>query len=361
MSPYFTAWLDALMQESDLEWIGCGKERLLFCFEPERTLFRRLDDREEDPSSLRPESEGVQSILPRAIGKHDFWDLADRSGRSSAEVAEDLWNLAWEGKMSNDSFSAVRSGIQNRFSVAEPSAPEPRSRRRGFRRWKSSRPMFGNWFAVMSDGDEIDALDEEEDNKDRVRQLLQRYPVLFREMLWNEIPRLQWASVFRSMRLMELSGELLSGHFFEGIPGLQFVSQESWRFLQKTLDTESVYWMNAVDPASLCGIGVDSLRSSLPHRQATTHLVFRGDRLMLVSRRMGKDLEFRTGPDDASISEYLSFFKDLLGRQFNPLRAICVETVNGQAVLDSSFRPALEEFGFVMDYRGLQLRKSYVG
>ena len=86
---------------------------------------------------------------------------------------------------------------------------------------------------------EKDSIDDAELVKDRVRQLFRRYGILFRELLANELPLLQWAKIFKALRLMELSGEILSGYFFEGIPGVQFISHEAFRFLNEPLPEES--------------------------------------------------------------------------------------------------------------------------
>ena len=94
--------------------------------------------------------------------------------------------------------------------------------RRTFDRWKSSRPAEGFWFRIQRETAARDALDEEEIVRDRVRQVLQRYGVIFRELLENELPPLRWARLFRSLRLMEFSGEVVTGRFFDGIRGLQF-------------------------------------------------------------------------------------------------------------------------------------------
>jgi len=123
----------------------------------------------------------------------------------------------------------------------------------------------------------------EELSKDRIRQLFRRYGILFRELLANELPLLQWRLLFRSLRLMELSGEVLSGHFFEGIPGLQFISPEAFRMLQEPLPQDARFWLSAVDPASLCGTPLAPLKASLPPRLASTHLVYEGSSLVLVS------------------------------------------------------------------------------
>ena len=138
------------------------------------------------------------------------------------------------------------------------------------------QPFPGTGTSSSLEGVDKDPIDEAELVKDRVRQLLRRYGILFRELVAYELPLLQWANDLRALRLMELSGEILSGHFFEGIPGIQFISHEAFRFLNEPFAEDRVYWMNAVDPASLCGIRLDSLKGVFPSRIPSTHLAYRG-------------------------------------------------------------------------------------
>jgi hypothetical protein len=40
---------------------------------------------------------------------------------------------------------------------------------------------------------------------------------------------------------MELSGEILSGYFFEDIPGVQFISHDAFRFICDPMPEDTVY------------------------------------------------------------------------------------------------------------------------
>lgn len=218
-----------------------------------------------------------------------------------------------------------------------PAARGRSGRRASFRRWQATRPFFGHWFTLRPEEGPQDALEEEELKKDRVRVLLQRYGILFRELLARELPSLQWGRLFRTLRIMELSGEVLAGHFFEGIPGLQFMSHAAFRELRAGLPEDAVYWMNAADPASLCGVDVSGLKGSLPARHATTHLVFHGQRLVLVSRRRGRELDVRVDGEHPHLEEYFGVLKVLLTREFQPLRSIDVEKVNGKPAVKGAY------------------------
>ena len=269
--------------------------------------------------------------------------------------------------MSSDGFEPVRQGLAGRFA-AEPVGGE-RARadgglsrgasrvggRAGYDRWKAGRPSAGAWFALdRQPAGEEDAVDREELARDRARQLLRRYGVLFRELLERELPPLRWPSVFRALRLMELSGEVLSGRFFEGIPGVQFMSPSALARLEKGLPEQARYWLAAQDPASACGLGLPGL--DLPPRLPGTHLAFHGARLVLVSKARGRELEFRVGPEDPSLPACLELFPAHFRREYDPWNMVRVASINGQPARASPYKAALLACGFTEEYRGLVLR-----
>jgi ATP-dependent Lhr-like helicase len=140
---------------------------------------------------------------------------------------------------------------------------------------------------------------------------------------------------------------------------VQFISFEAFRFLREGLDEEEIWWMNAKDPASLCGIGLEVLKGRLPRRIPSNHLVFHGKKVALESMKNGRELHIHLPPDHPRFRETLGIFKALLSRGFNPVKGIVVETINGSAAELSDYRDALREFGFVAGYRGLELRRRY--
>ncbi len=232
------------------------------------------------------------------------------------------------------------------------------SRRSGFNRWKVSRPLEGNWLRIDALVKDRDILEEEDLAKDRIRQLLKRYGLVSRELIASELPALQWREIFRSLRLMELSGEVASGYFFEGLAGPQFISHEAFRMLQEPLPRDVLFWINAADPASLCGLSFHSMLG-LPSRLASTHLVYHDGRIVMISRRSGRSLDLFTEPVDARLADYFSLFKDLLNREFNPIQKINVESINGIPALRSPYAEALKRFGFRSARNSLELWREY--
>jgi ATP-dependent Lhr-like helicase len=355
LAPYYGAWLDSLMQSSDLLWFGCGPKRLSFAFPEDLDLFQEKEDTHPEPGSEPP-----SPLIPDPRGHYSLTAICSISGLAAATVTKQLWQGAWRGELGNDSFAAVRKGILNRFELPQHDASHSRHLRRpAGNRWSRVQEGPGNWYLLPAPEEATDVLEKEERNKDRVRVLLERYGILFRELLVRELPPLQWSRLFRTLRIMEMSGEVLSGSFFSGIPGLQFISPEAYRQLESGMPMDAVYWLNAAEPASLCGIGLEGLPYRLPARVPSTHLVYRGPHLVLVSRRYGKELEIKVEPDDERLPEYLLFFHTLLSRDFNPLKRIQVERINGESATSSPHAGALLSFGFQQAYGGLELWRSY--
>jgi len=354
LSEYQSYWLDSLMQTGGLRWFGGGEKRIGFSFEEDIVLFLAPGRKNGGGDAA-----AASSLIPDRHGRYATLDISRRLGLDPEHTIRELWQAAWAGEIANDTFEAVRSGILSRFSPPAANAMAFAPGRRGrFSRFKSNRLLTGNWYELERPSGDSDELEQTELQKDRIRQLLRRYGILFKELLSRELPLLQWRSVFKTLRLMELSGEIVSGHFFEGIPGLQFASHEALRLLQRPLPEDAVFWLNAADPASLCGVAGDTSAQNLPPRIASTYLVFHGRKLVLVARQNGKVLDIRVPPDHPRLADYYFFFKALLGRSFNPHHFIEVETVNDTPVQKSPYADSLHRFGFANAYKGLELRRS---
>jgi ATP-dependent helicase Lhr and Lhr-like helicase len=383
LDQYDTSWLDTAMQESDLMWIGCGREKICFCFQVDLDLIQTAEMRSEctkpddvpgDHSDAHKHESDLGLLFPDRGARYDFSTLLRRSRGSASDLSRLLWDFAWQGMVTNDTAVSMRKGIENKFAIPRHAVHgqnmvprHERTRRSGHHRgyrgrfstWKGALPFSGYWRKIEGDVDEADLLEAAERTKERIRLLLERYGILFRELLLREQKAFQWRQLFRSLRLMELSGEIVSGYFFSDIPGPQFMSHKGFQILQRLSPDEEIYWMNAVDPASLCGIQIQKLKDRLPRRLVSTHLVYCGDRLVLVSRRHGRDLTFHVGADDPEIQSYLGVLRHLLSRQFQPRRQITVETINDIPAAKSPFVDVLQvSFDVLTEYKQVVLYRK---
>ena len=200
-----------------------------------------------------------------------------------------------------------------------------------------------------------DPLEAEEVARERARILAHRYPVLFRQLLDREAEGWRWRDLSRALRLMELGGELLTGRFLEGVHGLQLASPAAVRALAGELPADRIWGVNATDPASPCSLGLDL---ELPRRTPSTHLVYHGWRLVLVSERLGRRLRIDVAPDHPQLGAYLAPLRGRLGRAVQPARSVTVEEINGERAASSHYRGALGEVFHIVATGGGGLRLS---
>jgi ATP-dependent Lhr-like helicase len=245
--------------------------------------------------------------------------------------------------VSNDDFGALRRGMAVRFRPLEipRGAPRRRHSRSRFRLWQRTRAFGGNWFPLLPAPPPTDALQQEERERDAARLVLERHGIVFRELLEREAPPLRWGPLFRALRLLELSGEVLSGRFFEGIPGPQFMLPEAFERLRCGLDHQLGYHCTALDPAAPCALKLPGLPQGLPRRSPGNHLFFQGPELILTSARNGRELHFRHPADHPLTTRAVELLRELLLCRPAPAESLTIETINDAPAAHSPYREAL--------------------
>ncbi|MEQ9366253.1 MAG: hypothetical protein RIF32_18585, partial [Leptospirales bacterium] len=380
VQPYYISFLDTLFQEHELIWFavpsgraaGGGKDRLTktdiaFAFAEDQDLYGLGVATDRDGAATEESRGEARVLVELEAGPRSLQELYERSGLEPETLSRSLWNLAWRGAISNDRFSAMRRGILARFQY-EGRAAGAGGRRAGSGRargWgrsgaRSGARAGGNWFQLKSAAPDLIA--REELIRERVRILFARYGILFRELLANEAPLLRWSEVFRQLRLMELSGEILGGYFFEGVAGLQFISPGANRLLGRGVDEAAVYGLAAKDPASLAGLKSrnDNFRAlNFPERKSGVHFAFRGDgSVVMIARRKLSALEILCPPGDPALAAALNYFSRLMNRDFQPIGQVQLESINDRPALKSEYKADLIAFGFEADFKYLTLRRK---
>ncbi len=335
--------LDSAFADGLCLWFGAGKEAVGLC-------------PPEDLDLALPERSAGSALLGE--GLLDFWGIRDASGLPARECVRALWAEAWKGLVSSDSWDSLRSGLAAGFGrISEEDAPpgEPAAFGKRTRipraireRWRGGPPVRGRWFSLAAEGD-LDPLDREELDRERVRVLGRRWGVLGRPLLERELPAFSWGRLLPAMRRMELAGELLAGRFFSGLGGLQFLTPEAYERFRNPGTPGGVVWMNACDPASLAGVNVEGLADPLPPRAAGNRLCYKGGRLEAAALRNGRELRVAGEAEDPELREILGFLAVPRTRAVNPERKVTVETVNGESAARSPYAAALKELGFESD------------
>lgn len=351
-------WLDSILQETGLIWMGTAPKKVMFLSESDLDLVELPPDHKQD--------NWIVELLPDVNARYPMSSLLRHSESQAADLIKKLWMAVWAGQISNDTLSALRRGLESDFSspeTGESDSEKQRGRKGGrrarFGQWKQSVSYPGNWFRFPNVEPAEDVIELEEKKKDRVRILLDRYGILFRELLVRESQPFLWSALFRTLRIMELSGEILSGYFFDGIPGPQFMAHHAFRLFLRKLPDEAVYWLNATDPASLCGVQIDRLKASLPRRIESTDLVFQGEKPIMISKKKGAELTILIPPDDPGLPFCFAPLSHSLTRPLKPLRRINVESINGEYAAGSVYVDELRTvFDVILEHRHVTLYKK---
>ena len=348
---YHCRSLDLLFTEGEVQWLGLGEEIATLCFRGDLELL------------LHPGPEPSQ-LLPDSHARYEFAALREKTGLSASQLTGALWQEAWRTAISNDSMATLRRGIEHGFEAADRAPTAGRRPGRGaLQRWRASTPVGGNWYALEQAQDAPDGLMSQELDKDRARLMLNRYGLVFRELCQREPPAFEWRRIFRALRLMELAGEVVSGYFFEGITGPQYMTPSAVRFFRQHFGEAApaplVFCLNAADPISPSGLGLGAHGEHLPRRIRSNHLVMHGERLVLNSQRNGRSLTIHVPPDCPELGEYFGFINHLCYRTFQPRRQLRIDEINGEPAARSPYLPALEAcFNIVRDYKAVSVQRE---
>ncbi len=205
-----------------------------------------LGPTDQEPEGLAGAAKEVVEVLNRR-GASFLSDIVSATQRLPSDVEEALWALAASGRVTVDGVEALRqrlsgtarrpqrNGRNSRISRAGP------HRRRGYSRWSLLEP-----FDPVDDRSEPIA-----------RQLLDRYGVVFPELLARDALSYRWRDLVRVLRRLEARGEIRGGRFVSGFVGEQFALPEAVEQLRKIKNTEPdgrFVAISAYDPLNLAGI-----------------------------------------------------------------------------------------------------------
>ncbi len=358
---YEPALLDALLAAGEVEWSGAGEKRIAFAPGGERELFVETEGGAGGAADGGAAAEAARArlaaLFPDVLGRYPLEALAQRAGLTTAEATRRLWALAWDGLATSDGFAAVRAGLASGFSPAEPhggagapaAAPSARgptpfpSRRLRFGTWRATRAFGGLWSPLFPPDPPADALERDERDRERARVLLHRYGVVFRELTAREPAVLSWGRLFRALRLLELSGEAVSGQFFEGIAGAQFALSDALDALLAGAGGEGSFFHSAADPAATTGLGLAGLPDGLPRRVPGNHVAFAAGRLVAASERRGRALAIFASPDDSAAGAVLLDLLRFLAGQRVGRSGVVIETIDGRPAVESAWAAVLGE------------------
>jgi ATP-dependent Lhr-like helicase len=221
---------------------------------------------EEDKlaAALSPAALQLRTLLKLrgACFANDIQRIANLT-RQQTQLA--LWELATAGLAAADGFDQLRACMDPRRKSITTEAPGKRTTRSSAGRWSLLREE------VQAAPTAIEmARHAETALESFARQLLNRYGVLFRDLLFGESNTPRWRDLLNMLRRLEARGEVRGGRFISGFGGEQYALSEAVETLRAARNREcsAVIAVAAVDPMNLVGIVVPGDRvPAVPGRQ----------------------------------------------------------------------------------------------
>ena len=339
--------LNRCFLEQDMGWIGTGTDRICIDYAEELSTHASTAGESKDGGvTLDP------PLLNRFVdqkARYPFTAMVDGGNESAEVVNEVLWKSTWSGMLSSDSLDTLISAQRANYKLSGHTG----SRRARRVSWP------GNWLRIDRQPIDDDPLLKLENAKRLVRSLLDRYGVLCRELANRELsagayPGYRWRDLFSALRVMELSGEVVAGAFFESMSGPQFATPSVLRVFSEAWTPRDV-WLSTLDPISPSGLGLDWPGHALPHRRIGNHLALVGGSIALLSENNGARLKFINACDTKETQKACSLF----GRLCETVPRINLQEINGERARKSGYLKVIEQhFDVHGDHKGVYLEQS---
>ena len=393
---YAPAMLDELTATGEVVWSGAGSL-------PGNDGWIALHLAENAPLTLRPDPVFEPSALQLNLldlldrgGAYFFRQLADSldttTPRNDTDVVNALWELVWAGRISNDTFTPVRSLLAGGKTAHKQRAAPPRARSsrvgrlgrapgasltgssmrvsgnddgvRGYQR--STPPMAAGRWTVLPPVEAETTVHAHA----TAELLLDRYGVVTRGSVGSEGTPGGFGLQYKVLARLEEMGRCRRGYFIEHLGAAQFAvpatvdrlrsfgadAQQERRPGEDPDVVRSSIALAATDPANPYGAALawpSSDGGHRPGRKAGALVILQDGKLALYVERGGKTVLAFT-EDSAALHAAAGALVAVIRR--GAAEKMAIEKVNGEPVLDSEVGRALTAAGFYSTPRGLRIR-----
>ncbi|MEV4314508.1 ATP-dependent helicase [Actinocrispum sp. NPDC049592] len=365
---YFPALLDELTTAGEVTWCGSGSLAGgdgWIALAPTDVADLLLPDLEENV----PESPLHSAILSALDGGALFFrQLTDRVGATDdQDVVAAVWDLVWAGLVTNDTLNPLRALVSGGGAAHKPRRATPRGR---YARLRAQRPVMpsrtgpptvgGRWsLAVPRETDPTRRAHA------RAEAFLERHGVLTRGALDTERVTGGFSGVYKVLRAMEESGQVVRGYVVEGLGAAQFAARgavDRLRALSRAAgrdpDPVATVVLAAADPAQPYGAALpwpDTVGDGKhrPARKAGALAVLVDGTPALYVERGGRSLLSFTEDEEALRSAATALSSAV---REGWLGQLAVQRTDGEHSLTSHLADILRDAGFRATPKGLRLR-----
>ncbi|WMX44729.1 ATP-dependent helicase [Streptomyces roseicoloratus] len=378
---YSPALLDELTTTGEVVWAGAGAL-------PGKDGWISLYLADAAPLLLPPphplELTGLhESVLTALSGGYGlfFRQIADQvratthPDATDPQLADALWDLAWSGRLTNDTVAPLRSLLGSGRTAGSTAHRARRTVPRGRYGTLSAaaRPasrtgpptVSGRWSLLPP-------LEPEPTHRAHAlaRTLLDRHGVVTRGAVAAEGVEGGFSATYRILSAFEDSGQARRGYVVEGLGAAQFAMDGAVDRLRAAANARDrgaeegagpkAVVLAAADPANAYGAALSwpeppTGAGHKPGRKAGAMVVLVDGELTLYMERGGKTL--LCWPDEPGSPALRAAAEALAAAATaGSLGTVTVERINGATALTSPFSRALEAAGFHATPRGLRLR-----
>jgi len=209
----------------------------------------------------------------RARGASFFGPLHEAVGGGyPAQTVDALWNLVWQGLITNDTFHALRAFTRARVARRKVKGPRPDGT--SFRSRRLVPPSAeGRWVVVALQAATVKSATTKWAAA-LTEQLLARHGVLTREAVTAEAVAGGFGIVYPALKGLEETGRIRRGYFVAGLGATQFAmpgALDLLRSLRDAPDEAEIAVLAATDPANPYGATLKwPTRRSTPNARGST-------------------------------------------------------------------------------------------
>jgi ATP-dependent Lhr-like helicase len=366
--------LDELCAAGEVVWQGCGtlgnNDGRITLFLAD--AFDQLRHTHVDQTD-KPEDETADQIREflAAHGAVFFGAIHSTIGGFRNDVFDALWRLVWNGEVTNDTLTPIRSLHRSASPSASsragrtPSGRRSSPRRTGRMRSQRSASVpgtEGRWSLLTPRNETISTTEKK---MEQVRQLLDRMGIVTRESVAAENIVGGFSAVYPILRALEDSGPIRRGYFIEGLGAAQFAApgaDERLRNLATPDDSTNsrTVILSAVDPANPFGSVIPwpelaASKATKPQRTAGALVIVHGGfAIGYLNRAFDSLTTFRLSAQQSQTStSVLANAVAELARSRGP---IMLTSIDGFPADKSELAPDFVAAGFQSSSSGLRHR-----
>ena len=366
--------LDELCAAGEVVWQGCGtlgnNDGRIALFLADAFDQLRASPVNETAEPVDDTADQIREFLA-ANGAVFFGAIHSSIGGFRNDVFDALWRLVWNGKVTNDTLTPIRSLHRSVSSSTSSRAGRTQSGRRSSSRrsgrMRSQRSASvpgteGRWSLLTPPDETISATEQK---MEQVRQLLDRMGIVTRESVGAENVVGGFSAVYPILRALEDSGQIRRGYFIEGLGAAQFAAPGADERLRNlaTLDDSTnsrTVILSAVDPANPFGSVIPwpelaAKKASKPQRTAGALVIIRsGSALAYLNLAFDSLTTFRQSTQQSQTPT--SAIAKAIAELAQSRGSIMLTAIDGFAADTSELAPDFVAAGFQSSSSGLRHR-----